>query len=287
MGFRVVTIKSRCKLEFSLNYLVCRNETETKILLDEISTLVIASTEISITTALISALMSRNINVIFCDHTYTPQSQLIPIFGTTDSYKKIKAQVNWNKITKNEIWKKIVQRKILNQARNLKNINEQSYAMLLDYANNVESGDKTNREGHAAKVYFNSLFGTNFSRNQENDINKFLDYGYSIILSAISRDIKSFGYLTELGIHHIGENNPVNLACDFMEPLRPLIDSLVIKKIVNNDNFKKTFIEILNRKVVYLNSEMYLENAIHQYVKNLLMQLRNNTLDIYFIEYEL
>lgn len=287
MGFRVVTIKSRCKLEHSLNYLVCRGENETKILLDEISVLIIASTEIALTVSLLSALMNKNIMVIFCDHKYTPQSQLLPIYGTGDTYKKIQIQINWDREIKGKIWRKIIIKKITNQARNLKNINEDSYVKLLDYSNDVLDDDVTNREGHAAKVYFNSLFGTRFSRNLEDDINKYLDYGYSIILSAISREIKSFGYLLEIGIHHIGETNPVNLSCDFIEPLRPLVDSYVISNRVNNDNFKKEFINMLNRKVIYLGNEMYLENAIHSYVKNLLLQLRSNTDNVEFIDYEL
>lgn len=285
MGFRVVTIKNRCKLEFSLNYLVYRGEEEKRILIDEISTLIIASTEIALTTSLLSALVSKNVNVIFCDSKYNPQSQLLPIYGTNDSFKKIVAQVNWDEENKGIIWKEIVKEKILNQSRNLFKHKEKD--LLLNYINQVEIDDTTNREGHAAKVYFNALFGTNFSRGQDNDINKYLDYGYSIILSAFNREIKSLGYLTEIGIHHIGETNTFNLSCDFMEPLRPLVDSYVILEKVDNDNFKKVFIDMLVRKVKYQGDEMYLENAIHRYCQNLLFQLKNKTTEIEFIKYEL
>ena len=147
--------------------------------------------------------------------------------------------------------------------------------------------DNTNREGHAAKVYFNALFSSSFSRNQDNQINKFLDYGYSILLSAINREIKSFGYLTEIGIHHIGETNPFNLSCDFIEPLRPLVDYYVINKLVDDENFKNVFINMLNLKVRYRDKELFLENAIHSYVGGLLTNLRTGSLVVDFIEYEL
>ena len=52
---------------------------------------------------------------------------------------------------------------------------------LVTYADELEYFDNTNREGHAAKVYFNSLFGKGFSRDDVNDINAALNYGYSIL----------------------------------------------------------------------------------------------------------
>lgn len=286
MAFRIVTIKNRCKLEYSLNYLICRNQNETKILLDEISTLIIQSTEVAITTALISNLAKRNIKVLFCDEKSNPESQLMHIYGTNDSFKKIEIQQNWNKNIKSILWKEIIKQKIFNQMRNLETINIDNYNKLKFYYENVEENDISNREGHAAKVYFNSLFGKDFARYLKNDTNKYLNYGYSILLSSINREIKSLGYLTEIGIHHIGKTNPFNLSCDFIEPLRPLVDHMVIKKIVNEDNFKKEFVNLLNKKVIFMKNEMFLENAIKSYVTNLLNNLKNNTYDFEFIYYE-
>lgn len=287
MAFRTIIIKNRCKLEYSLNYLVCRNETETRILLDEISSLIIHSTEVSITTALLSALMDRNIRVVFCDGKHNPQSQLLPIYGTNDSYKKICTQTGWNSSLKDKVWKDLIIRKIINQANNLKKINEDAYEKLMNYSKEVHIGDTTNREGHAAKVYFNALFGNDFSRNKDCSINKYLDYGYSIILSAINREIKCYGYLTEIGIHHIGENNSFNLSCDLIEPIRPYVDSYIINGKLDDDNFKKELSSMLNNKVKFKNQEMYLENAIKLYTQNILNVLKNEKGSIEFIDYEL
>ena len=49
--------------------------------------------------------------------------------------------------------------------------------------------DSTNREGHAAKVYFNALFGMSFTRSADTPVNAALNYGYSIILSAFNREV--------------------------------------------------------------------------------------------------
>lgn len=96
------------------------------------------------------------------------------------------------------------------------------------------------------------------------------------------------GYLTELGVHHIGESNPFNLSCDFIEPLRPLIDSLVIKEIVNEADYKEKYINLLSMKVKCNGKEIILDNAIHLYVEDLLNYLKTgNEERIRFITYEL
>lgn len=289
MSFRTIVVKKRCKLEFLLNYLVCRNEDgEKKVLVNEISTLIIQSTCVSITTALISNLVENNVKIIFCDAKSNPQSELVAYNGTFDSYSKLTEQLSFSKESKNNIWQSIIKEKIFRQALNLKEIDYQNYLKLLEYKNQVETGDVTNREGHAAKVYFNCLFGNNFSRNKDCEINMFLDYGYSIILSAINRTVKSLGYYIELGIHHIGKANPFNYSCDLMETLRPLIDKMVINEEVVAEDFKEKFINILNGKVYINGMEMYLENAIKVYVQSINNALKNNDASlIKFIEYEL
>ena len=159
--------------------------------------------------------------------------------------------------------------------------------MLLNYSKDVQIADTSNREGHSAKVYFNALFGLDFNRNQENNINKYLNYGYSILLSSFNREIKSLGYLTELGIHHIGESNSFNLSCDFMEPLRPIIDQLVCSGKLNDENFKYELVNILTTKVKYNSMEIFLDNAIHLYVEDLFHYLKSGNEEyIMFIEYE-
>ena len=108
------------------------------------------------------------------------------------------------------------------------------------------------------------------------------------MLSSINREIKSLGYLTELGIHHIGESNQFNLSCDFIEPLRPLIDYFVLTTNLTEDNWKKELIGILNKDIKYNNKIFILDNAIHLYVEDLFNYLKTGEENrIRFIEYEL
>lgn len=289
MAFRTIVVKNRCKLEYSLNYLVCRGDEEKRVLLDEIEILIIQNIGISLTCALLSALIEKKVKVIFCDAKSNPQSELIPYFNNYSNYKKIKQQISFTDDIKNKVWKQIIYKKIFYQMKVMQKKNIENYKKLEQYLNEIEDGDISNREGHAAKVYFNSIFGKDFFRGDDfNPINKYLNYGYSIIASAINREIKIFGYLTELGIHHIGETNPFNLSYDFIEPLRPLIDIQVINNNVNEENYKDYFIKMLSTQVFVNDNKMFLDNAIHLYVQSLFSALcKGNTKEIVFIDYEL
>ena len=291
MGFRTVIINSRCKLELSLNFMVCRKEYEEKrIVLDEIKLLIINSLHVSMTTSLIAEIINKKIKMIFIDEKHNPIGELTPYQNNYYSYRKIRMQCSFSQESKDYLWKKIIEKKILNQAKNLIKLQKSDeYCKLIEYSKAIEIGDLTNREGHSAKVYFNAIFGKNFSRDDETCvINKYLNYGYSILLSTINREIKSLGYLTELGIHHIGESNSFNLSCDFIEPLRPLIDSYILRDYINEKNFKSEFANILSLKVIYKEKVVYLDNAIHLYVEDLFNYLNTGDISkIRFIEYEL
>lgn len=289
MAFRTVIINDRCKLEYSLNYLICRklNE-EKKVLLDEVKILMINSTQVSISTYLITKCIEKKIKIIFTDEAHNPSGEIVGYYNNYYSYRKIKEQLSISSETKDFLWKEIVKEKIINQANVLKKQNHlKEYQMLIDYSNDVQLGDVSNREGHSAKVYFNALFEKGFSRRNDDFINVVLNYGYSIILATINREIKSLGYLTELGIHHIGESNQFNLSCDLIEPIRPLVDNTAINFEINEINYKNIMIELLSKEVFYNNQTIKLDNAIHLYVEDLLIFLKTGNVEkIKFIKYE-
>lgn len=276
MAFRTVKVTKRCKLETQLNYLVCRAEDEKRILLDEISLLVIENQQVCITQALLTELVKHKIRVIFCDETHNPISEVSPYAPTYDSYAKIKTQLKWDGDIEGQLWRKIIQNKIFNQALVLKSVGyEKEYELLSKFETEVESNDKTNREGIAAKIYFTTLFGSQFDRRSNKDIkNVFLNYGYSIILASINREISCFGYLNQIGIHHIGEQNPFNLGCDFMEPFRPFVDLLVVKDKVDEQNFKSIFLTLPSTEIMITDKVMFMENAMNLFVSSCLRFLK-------------
>lgn len=288
MSFRTVVIRTRCKLEYSLNYLIYRGEEEKHLCLDEINTLIIENQQVALTAALLSKLAEKKIKVIFCDAKHNPQFEMIPYYANYETYTRIIEQMSFSKEAKETVWARIIKRKIESEVWVLKRHDHSEEALLLErYVEEVEPGDASNREGHAAKVYFNALFGKDFSRDSDCVTNIFLNYGYSMIVSALNREIKNIGYLTEVGIHHIGNTNPFNLTYDLFEPLRCMIDEYVASKLVTLDDYRDVFKRIFDAKVSYRGARMYLENAIPLYVRSLLKAVKtNDPLSICFIDYE-
>lgn len=275
MGFRTVVVSSHSKLEYSLNYLVFKTVDEIKrINLSEIQNVIIESTAVSITTALLIELNKRKIKVIFCDEKRNPNCEIAPYYGDSISSKRINEQIAWKDDIKDKVWQEIIKEKIKNQALVLGNTANKDALKLLEFSNEVLPGDPTNREGHAAKYYFNRLYGNNFVRGNNDERNKYLNYGYSLLLSQFNKAIVSKGYLTQLGIHHKNDFNNFNLSCDLMEPFRPLIDLKVLE--LNDENFKDELINYLSSKIEIGNQKQTIINAIQLYVSSIFKALNNN-----------
>ena len=143
--------------------------------------------------------------------------------------------------------------------------------LLESYVKEIAWNDGTNREGHAAKVYFNALFGLEFTRTEDNLINAALNYGYSIILSAFTREIVANGYITQLGVFHDNMFNQFNLASDLMEPFRILVDRQVLTmKLEQFEHEEKMqLVNVLNQEVQIDGKIQYVNNAIKIYCKSI------------------
>ena len=269
MGFRTVIIKNRAKLEVRLNSLIVRGEQEKKVFLDEINTLIVQSTAVSLTASLLCELMKRNIKVIFCDEKRNPQSELLPYYGAHNTSKRYKEQIAWKDEIKARVWREIVKKKIEGQAQHLFDAGFLEQADLLrSYMYDVQDNDLSNREGHAAKVYFNCFVGLGNSRKSGGFLNGCLNYGYAVLLSAFNREIVSSGYLTQLGIWHDNEFNEFNLACDLMEPFRVVVDRTAMALEEGDQDFKKKMANILNYQTLIDGKNTTLDLAIRQYTKS-------------------
>lgn len=277
MGFRTVIIKNRAKLEVRLNSLIIRGEQEKKIHLGEINTLIVQSTAVSLTASLLNELIKNNIKVIFCDEKCNPQSELIPYYGAHNTPKRYKEQMAWQSEIKGKVWQKIIQQKIAWQSAHLSDLGFEEQATLLrSYQADVQPADTSNREGHAAKVYFNCLLGMGNSRRSGGFLNGCLNYGYAVLLSAFNREIVASGYLTQIGIWHDNEFNEFNLACDFMEPFRVVADRTAARIEEGDKSFKKIMANILNYKTQIDDKCTTLDLAIRQYTRSVLRALEKN-----------
>lgn len=88
MSWRIVVISKRAKLDLQLGYMIVRSEEVTKIVLSEISTVLIESTAVSLTTSLIAELAKRKVKVIFCDEKKNPSCELVNYYGSHDTSNK-------------------------------------------------------------------------------------------------------------------------------------------------------------------------------------------------------
>lgn len=277
MGWRTVVVSKNCKLSYKNDYLIIRSDTLQMIHLSEINIIIIENGMVSITSYLINELANNKIKIIFCDEKHNPSSELIPYFGAHNTSKKILNQIEWKKERKEAVWQLIIKNKIHNQGKILEKLNIHGYEKLYEYENQVELGDKTNREGHAAKVYFNLLFGKDFIRGKGDNVNIALDYGYTILLSIFNREVVSKGYITPLGINHKNEFNQFNLSCDLMEPYRPLVDYIVYNNINNvlDKSYKYKLINVINESVNIEYKEQFVSNAIPIFINSVFRFLEN------------
>ena len=268
MSWRTVVISSSAKLDYQMGYLIVRNQDVVKIHISEISILMIETTSVSLTAALLCELTKKKIKVVFCDEKRNPSSELVSYYGCHDSSAKIRNQIRWNDEIKELIWTEIVSEKIRNQRNILKYFNKKEYFMLDEYLSQIEIGDTTNREGHSAKVYFNALFGMDFTRTSDTPTNAALNYGYGILLSTFNREIVANGYITQLGLFHDNMFNHFNLGSDLMEPFRTLVDKIVynLKPEIFNHNEKMELINILNKEVIIDGKSNNLNNAFRWFI---------------------
>lgn len=292
MSWRTVVITGIAKLDYKLEYLVVRKVDSIKrIHLSEIELLMIESTAISITSALISELINHKIKVIFCDEKHNPQSELLPYYGSHDSSGKVREQVKWDEEIRKLIWTEIITEKIRQQMIHLKekDLNEPA-TLLKQYISEIEPGDITNREGHAAKVYFNALFGKEFTRSLDCVTNAALNYGYGILLSYFNRNISYNGYITQLGLFHDNQFNPFNLTSDLMEPFRVLVDREVCKqRFVKFENEEKlTMVKLMSERILIDGKNNTISNAIRIYTKSVFDAISDRDVaQLRFYRYEL
>lgn len=289
MSFRTVVITRQSKISYKNRFLVVKQDNDEKYIhLSEIDTIIVDSISVSISAYLLKEIADAKINMIFCDEKHNPFGELSPYYSRHNSSKKIKEQIKWTNKYKDDLWMKIVKNKILNQSLLLNKIKNDKYDLLTSYIDEVVSGDKTNREGHAAKAYFNALFGKDFVRNNNDNINAALNYGYAILLSTINKEVITGGYLTQLGIHHKNEFNEFNLSCDLMEPFRVIVDNFVYfnQERELNTNYKLDIVNILNNSYKYQNKSYTLKDIIGLFVKNTLNNINNSDEYKDFIYYE-
>ena len=283
--WRSVIIYNGERLSVQDDWLVVSFEDNTvkKIPLEDLYCVVIDNKNLVLTVPTLSLFAKHKIHVVVTDEKHLPVAQMYPMNTNYHCYRIQKKQLDMSDTFKGEIWRLIVQRKIENQATCLENdwTDRVVVNKIRQLASEVLEHDVGNREGISAKIFFRNLYGTNFIRFSDDAVNAILNYGYAIIRSGVAKSLVAHGFNCVIGVHHISETNEFNLADDFMESLRPLVDGWIAK---NSDCLseglskyvKNELVSLINAELLFDGKTMKVRYAIDAMVKTFVTALETN-----------
>lgn len=286
--WRSVIIYNGERLSVKDEWLVVTFEDEStkKVPLEDIYCIVIDNPELVLTVPTLSLIAKHKIHLITTDEKHLPVSQLYPINANYHSYHILKKQLEMTDDFKGDVWKHIVHCKIDNQAMCLENAWTERDVVnrMRELAIEVVPHDRGNREGICAKMFFRNLYGADFTRFEDDEINSFMNYGYAIMRSGVAKSLVAHGFNCVLGVHHISETNEFNLADDFMEPLRPIVDAWIA------DNFdclaegltkyvKNELVNLVNSEVSFDGKSMKVRYAIDSMIKSFVTAIETHNPD--------
>jgi len=230
------------------------SETRT-VPIEDVGAVILEHQQTSITLPLLNALSDSNVQVVLCNSKGLPNAMLQNISSNNLQGETLRYQMGCGEVLKKQLWKQIVESKILNQAALLDKIGADG-SILKPYYTNVKSGDTDNREGIAARIYFLNLFGADFVRDRDKPgINSLLNYGYSVLRAAVARALVSSGLFPAIGIFHHNRSNALPLADDIMEPYRPYVDEIVFILAMNGNLELNTTAKADLINILYVDTE--------------------------------
>jgi CRISP-associated protein Cas1 len=195
---------------------------------DDIGVLLVDHPQTTYTHAALARLAESDAAVVICGRDHLPAAMILPLSRHSQVVQRLYQQLAVSRPLAKRLWKQIVVAKVRAQAANLP-ADAPARRKLLALAQEVRSGDPTNIEAQAAKIYWgNWLWQEEFRRDSDGvGLNSFLNYGYAVVRAALARAIVAAGLLPSLGVHHCHRSNAFCLADDLMEPLRPIVDDQV------------------------------------------------------------
>ncbi|GAA5818876.1 MAG: CRISPR-associated endonuclease Cas1 [Methanobrevibacter sp. CfCl-M3] len=280
----LLLIAEKSKLSYRQNKILAESDDKKEeYSFSDIEVVLIESTQCRISSYLLNKLADENKIVIFCDNKHIPNATLVDICSNYDILHRLKLQIN---CSNNELfWDKLVSKKIQNQIDLLEiSNNEENLDLIykqLNSDNSIES-----KEANIARIYFKGIFSSKFSRNSEHYLNKYLNYGYMIIRAIICQTIISKGLHPTLGIHHHSKLNQYNLADDFLEVYRILVDQHIYFNLKGKYDFTKTIklglLNLLNTKIQHEKGLVRLRQSIDYLIDDYIEFLENGDLEIDF-----
>ena len=285
MSKRTIYITSAAELSVKHNQMQIKTEQQEGCLrsFEDLAAVIVDHHSAHLTVPLINLLAQNNVRVVFCNEQHMPVTMLMDLDSNVLQAKHFRAQLEAGKPLQKQIWKQIVERKIQNQSLLLKKRGK-GEDLLAPYHTRVKSGDTTNREGIAAKVYWNNLFGKQFVRDRIGPVpNNLLNYGYALLRSAVARGIMDAGLLPTVGIFHRNYYNSFPLADDLMEPYRPFIDELVLNMYLEGEG---EITQTVKRRMVEEHYERICQEEISATVHSLVHVFERESSILYYPKFK-
>lgn len=288
MAWRSIVIENPASLSLRDNKLIIKQEEEVPIPLEDISMLVLDSYGITVSQNLLAELSSAGVSTIVCDSKHLPSAVLLPYSQASRGAKVARTQLNLPASTKKQLWRKNIMQKIANQASILAKYGYQ-HDDLAELARTVRSGDITNNESTAARLYFERLLQDS-TRRKPTWSNSALNYGYAIVRSSIARSVASRGLIASVGINHHSELNQYNLVDDLIESFRPFVDDFILSTVapqhIGEDDpialskaDRHLIVDILNQNVIIQDKKYPIKLATDIVVESFVKAILEDNID--------
>lgn len=283
MGFRQIYITEATKLSSSDKQLNIHRKDKPVLSfpIEDLDIVFLEDPNAVVSTRLLTDLSKAGVAFIMCGSDYLPASITIPFNGYYKQSEMLGLQMKFLPSKKNKMWETIIKSKISNQMLVLSKTTNQedSYLLLKDYLSQVKCGDERNMEGLAARTYFRALFGSSFVRFGDTPITSALNYGYSIFTGLLIRTCAFNGLNGNLGIWHNNMQNANNLACDLVEPFRPVVDYYVFKHLNElttplTKETRRGLINLVNEYVIIENKKYQVYYAMSMLVNDFVEYLK-------------
>ena len=288
MPFRSLVISSPVCISTKNNQLVIKMDNSRSVPVEDIQAVLLENQNTTISVYSLRKLTESGVTVYICDEKHLPSAVIIPFYQHSRNVAVMRLQENLTIPQQKKLWKQIVVAKIMNQARCLKLTGNLGFEHLEYLAKTVNSGDTHNVEAVAAGYYFKMLFGKSFNRSVDDTRNAALNYGYAIMRGLVARFLSGYGFLPMKGIHHNSEQNSFNLADDFMEPLRPVVDLYVAGTVRDGElltpEIKHGLFNLLNVDILSNAQCHSLSYATERMVQSFLRCCQKTTTTLYLPE---
>lgn len=240
MSFRSIEITRPSEIHMKNGQMhIEQEEGEVTIPLEDIAVITCIGANIRISTMAMIQLAENGVVFQCIDQKYMPKAILMPCESNSRQSLVMNRQIELSEDREKELWRQIIIAKIENQSRVLSILGLEGAEHIGAYSLQVIRGDENNKEAIAAKEYF-EYYHPGLNRRTDDPINHCLNYGYAVLRSAIIRSAITSGFLMSRGLFHRNQFNAFNLADDFIEPWRAVVDLIAIGVVTDSNHLSKT-----------------------------------------------